>query len=188
MPPITEMDTAMAQPAPKPVALSESDTLTPVMPQASGNETTDERITRMEQELNTLRADYSRIMPAFASLNTTNDRIQTLLDELERTGKVPKTVAAERAASSSAETAAMAMEQKPVAPSPVLADAPATAPQTSPFQPGKVSTAAMPDKILPAGAVKTAGADNATPLPSGLMKAPAKTETPIIPAPAVKTE
>lgn len=101
LPPIAEMDTAMAQPAPMP--LSASDTLTPVMPpsaapvtQAStfvpvetppvavaGTSSMEDRMAKLEQSVNSLRSDYDRIMPAFASLNTTNERIQTLLDEME---------------------------------------------------------------------------------------------------------
>lgn len=41
------------------------------------------RMARMEEAVGSLRRDYDRIMPAFASLNTTNDRIQTLLDQIE---------------------------------------------------------------------------------------------------------
>lgn len=103
MPPITEMDSAMAQPAPQPLAAT--DTLTPVMPSASATSTTtsvttttaapgaltvEDRIAKLEQTVGSLRSDYDRIMPAFASLNTTNERIQTLLDEIEKdTGKRP---------------------------------------------------------------------------------------------------
>jgi hypothetical protein len=104
IPPITEMDAAMAQPAPQPLAAS--DTLTPILPAAGTPQTTttvttaapalvaatapvgvsnvEERIARLEQTVGSLRADYDRIMPAFASLNTTNERIQTLLDEIEK--------------------------------------------------------------------------------------------------------
>lgn len=103
MPPITEMDAAMAAPAPQPLPLSESDTLTPIMAAApattetvttvtSGTPTDaamEARIAKMEATVNSLRSDYDRIMPAFASLNTTNDRIQKLLDEMEAEGKLP---------------------------------------------------------------------------------------------------
>ncbi len=89
MPPITEMDAAMNAPAPQP--LSESDTLTPVMPRAiagTGGEAMEERIARLEQSVNAMQGDYQKIMPAFASLNTTNERIQKLLNQIEReTGK-----------------------------------------------------------------------------------------------------
>lgn len=84
-PPITEMDAAMNAPAPQP--LSESDTLTPVMPRATG-ESVEERIARLEQSVNAIQGDYQKIMPAFASLNTTNERIQKLLNQIEKeTGK-----------------------------------------------------------------------------------------------------
>ena len=107
MPPIDEMDTAMAQPAPQPLPLGKSDTLTPVLPSAAmpappsaDNATTttvttvtgapdpvmEARIARLEASVGALRSDYERIMPAFASLNTTNERIQTLLDEMEAEG------------------------------------------------------------------------------------------------------
>lgn len=106
MSPITEMDTAMDQPAPQPLPLSQSDTLTPVMAtNAMPAETTtvvttttapvvagsmEERIARLEQSVGSLREDYARIMPAFASLNTTNERISMLLDQIEsETGKRP---------------------------------------------------------------------------------------------------
>lgn len=105
MPPVTEMDMAMEQPAPQPLPLSQSDTLTPVMatnvPQTTTVITTtetapavpgsvEERIARLEQSVGSLREDYARIMPAFASLNTTNERISLLLDQIEgETGKRP---------------------------------------------------------------------------------------------------
>lgn len=112
MPPITEMDAAMAAPAPQPLPLSDTDTLTPVMPVAAPTATTttttvttsapagsvEERIAKLEQSVGSLRADYARIMPAFASLNTTNERIQTLLDEMETDGKIPPNMAANRPA------------------------------------------------------------------------------------------
>lgn len=89
MPPITEMDAAMNAPAPQ--ALSGSDTLTPVMPRATagvGGETMEERIARLEQSVTAMQGDYQKIMPAFASLNTTNERIQKLLNQIEKeTGK-----------------------------------------------------------------------------------------------------
>ncbi len=88
MPPITEMDAAMNAPAPQPLPLSEGDTLTPVMAHAPDNETVEQRMARLENSVNALRGDYEKIMPAFASLNTTNERIQTLLTEIEKeTGK-----------------------------------------------------------------------------------------------------
>lgn len=123
MPPIAEMDAAMANPAPQP--LEASDTLTPIMPAGGVSSTTtsvvatnevpvapvttaapgsvEERIAKLEQSVGSLRSDYNRIMPAFASLNTTNDRIQTLLDEIERdTGKRPSEAALAPAATTTA--------------------------------------------------------------------------------------
>jgi hypothetical protein len=80
MPPISEIDAAMNAPAPQP--LSDGDTLTPVMPKAAV--TTEERLAALEQNVEALRADFDRIKPAFASLNTTNERIQKLLGEVEQ--------------------------------------------------------------------------------------------------------
>lgn len=84
MPPVAEMDAAMASPAPLGVTLTESDTLTPIMPQAPASGSTEERLARLEQSVSAIQSDYQRIMPAFASLNTTNERIQTLLGEIEK--------------------------------------------------------------------------------------------------------
>jgi hypothetical protein len=191
MPPITEMDAAMSQPAPKPVALAESDTLTPIMPKATGNETTEERLARVEQELTSLRADYARIMPAFASLNTTNERIQKLLDELDRPGMMPKTASAQNDAPAPVQppvttttTVTETVVTKPVTPPPVLSTPPASITTAgSAFAPGKVSTA-PPDKILPAGSVKTAAMAEATPKPSPLMQPPVKKAAEPVPSPA----
>lgn len=48
----------------------------------------EERMAKLENAVGSLRTDYDRIMPAFASLNSTNERIQTLLDQIEHeTGK-----------------------------------------------------------------------------------------------------
>jgi hypothetical protein len=74
----------MASPAPLGVTLTESDTLTPIMPQAPASGSTEERLARLEQSVSAIQSDYQRIMPAFASLNTTNERIQTLLGEIEK--------------------------------------------------------------------------------------------------------
>jgi len=106
MPPITEMDAAMNAPAPQPLPLSESDTLMPVGTTTVATTTTtmpgdsvETRIAKLEQTVGSLRSDYNRIMPAFASLNTTNERIQTLLDEIEKeTGKRPAAPAASTSA------------------------------------------------------------------------------------------
>jgi TolA-binding protein len=142
MPPITEMDAAMAAPASatplqaKPLPLNGSDTLTPVLPAGGGTaaapagETAppsmDERLAKLEISVNALRSDYDRIMPAFASLNTTNERIQQLLDEMETQGKIPaaEPVAAATATAPAAEPAA--------APTPASAPAPASAPVPTP--------------------------------------------------------
>jgi hypothetical protein len=94
MPPVAEMDAAMASPAPLGVTLTESDTLTPIMPQAPASGSTEERLARLEQSVNALQSDYQRIMPAFASLNTTNERIQTLLSEIEKEKGLHSAVAA----------------------------------------------------------------------------------------------
>lgn len=98
MPPISEMDAAMSQPAPQSsvVGLSNTDTLTPVPANPAVMQkdipnvavTPEQRIAQLEQQVSSLQSDYQRIMPAFASLNTTNERIQTLLDELETSGKI----------------------------------------------------------------------------------------------------
>lgn len=96
MPPIAEMDAAMndTAPPPAPLPLSQSDTLTPAMPAATApaaiapNASIETRMEKLEQSVNSLRSDYNRIMPAFASLNTTNERIQVLLDEIEGENKL----------------------------------------------------------------------------------------------------
>jgi hypothetical protein len=89
MPPITEMDSAMDSPAPQQIELSGSDTLTPVMPRAmTSDTTTEERLARLEQSVVEMQGNYEKLGPAFASLNTTNARIQALLNEIEKeTGK-----------------------------------------------------------------------------------------------------
>lgn len=69
-------------------SLAASDTVTPIMEQAPEGENTEERMARLERSINELQADYQRIMPAFASLNTTNERIQTLLSEIEQQAAV----------------------------------------------------------------------------------------------------
>lgn len=112
MPPIAEMDAAMSAPVPQPQPLQASDTLTPVTASTitttsvtttapTGAENIEERIARLEANVGTLRTDYDRIMPAFASLNTTNERIQTILDGMDkqdgiiRSGGVSRAPAAE---------------------------------------------------------------------------------------------
>lgn len=109
-------------------ALAASDTITPVMEQAPAGETVDERMARLEREVSELQADYKRIMPAFASLNTTNERIQTLLSEIEQ--QTPLGAASENAQAPS-NTAAIAMAEPAV-----VSSGPAA---TSVLTPGAVS-------------------------------------------------
>jgi predicted aconitase with swiveling domain len=78
-----------------PVAAAPATEITSAPP-ISSDGTVEERISRLEQSVGALRSDYARIMPAFASLNTTNERIQTLLDEMEADGKIPPVAAAKR--------------------------------------------------------------------------------------------
>lgn len=177
MPPITEMDSAMAQPAPKPLPLSESDTLTPVMPVAAapassapagtiGDSSIEGRIARLEQAVGALRSDYDRIMPAFASLNTTNERIQILLDQMEADGRIP----AGTAARSAPRTFAPAMAQAPAAQqaAPVVS-APSAAAKTPPSEEDMAADeTATPQKaasVAPAAAPETPIAE-AAPAPS----------------------
>ena len=86
MPPISEMDTAMNSPAPQQLELSGSDTLTPVMPRATAatDAAMEERLARLEQSVLEMQGNYEKLGPAFASLNTTNARIQALLNEIEK--------------------------------------------------------------------------------------------------------
>ncbi len=137
MPPITEMDAAMEQPMPQPVGLNASDTLTPVAasPMAANPAapmSADDRIAKLEQSVQMLQSDYQRIMPAFASLNTTNERIQVLLDEMESQGKAPASIsdapATVTAPAPAMKIAASEEEQSMVEPAlaaPVAAPAPA---------------------------------------------------------------
>lgn len=140
MPPITEMDAAMSKPAPQPLPLSQSDTLTPTMPTATVTDaaaatmaaaeagsaapadpaSVEARMQKLEQTVGALRTDYNRIMPAFASLNTTNERIQALLDQIETgTGKRPvvDSGATQQPQKVSAATAAPASEARKAEPS-----------------------------------------------------------------------
>lgn len=107
MPPVSEIDAAASHAAAGPQPLSDNDTLTPIFPPAptlgvaedpvalapvapTGANDMEARIAKLEQAVGSLRTDYDRIMPAFASLNTTNERIQSLLDEMENeTGQRP---------------------------------------------------------------------------------------------------
>lgn len=163
MPPITEMDTAMDQPAPQPLPLSQSDTLTPVMAtNAMPAETTtvvttttapvvagsvEERIARLEQSVGSLREDYARIMPAFASLNTTNERISQLLDQIEsETGKRPAIPQETASAPVVAPT-----------PKPVTAAAMAPAATTTTTTVATTQTTTQPSVATPASAEPAAG-------------------------------
>lgn len=114
MPPISEMDAAMSAPAPQQIGNS-SDTLTPVASFPSGG-TTEERLAALEQSVSSLRADMDRMAPAFASLNTTNERIQSILTRMEN-GNAPR----------SSTVTATTIEAEPV-PAPAMA-APAAAPR-----------------------------------------------------------
>jgi hypothetical protein len=153
MPPITEMDAAMEQPVPQPVGLNASDTLTPVAatPMAASSAapmSADDRIAKLEQSVQMLQSDYQRIMPAFASLNTTNERIQVLLDELETQGKVPASASAKpvtiAAPTPAMKIAASEEEQSMVEPALVkpAASAPVVAPAAAPVQPDAATPAA----------------------------------------------
>ncbi len=95
MPPIGGIDSAMSEPAPQ--SLSGSDTLTPVMATASAGGM-EERMARLEQSVGALQSDYQRIAPAFATLNTTNERIQMLLSQIENETGIKSTVASAPAA------------------------------------------------------------------------------------------
>lgn len=186
MPPITEMDAAMNAPMPQPMPLSESDTLTPVAMTAAaaatapGDGSVETRIAKLEQTVGSLRSDYNRIMPAFASLNTTNERIQTLLDEIEReTGKrpaaadIPAASSAQQGQTPSLATPPMAHEmakpEKPAA-APVAAKNAAVAkaaPATSPAMPAaQANKPAAAPATIPA---KAEAAPNVAPAAGGNM-------------------
>jgi hypothetical protein len=171
LPPITEMDAAMSAPAPQPLAAS--DTLTPVIP-AAGTTTTvttttaavpavvsmEDRIARLEQTVGSLRSDYDRIMPAFASLNTTNERIQTLLDEIERdTGRRPVAAAATPATSVAETTTVTTTTSAPLSapPAALTAPAPATSVKTETVKTETVKTETP--AAAPAPAVSSSGAN-----------------------------
>lgn len=176
LPPITEMDAAMSAPVPQPLAAS--DTLTPIIPSAgttttvttttaaapltvpvTSGLTVEDRIAKLEQTVGSLRSDYDRIMPAFASLNTTNERIQTLLDEIERdTGRRP--AAAVTPATSVAETTTVTTTTAaPLSAPPAALTAPASATtvktETVKTETVKVETPAA----APAHAASTSGAN-----------------------------
>lgn len=73
---------AVAQP---PLPLAPADAVTPVLEPAAAN--IEARVAKLEDSVGLLRSDYDRMMPAFASLNTTNQRILDLLDRMENGGK-----------------------------------------------------------------------------------------------------
>lgn len=193
MPPIQEMDMAMEKPAPQPLPLSQSDTVTPITapafaapadpmtpavtttnpaaPVASVDNSIEARMAKLEQTVGSLQSDFNRIMPAFASLNTTNDRIQTLLDEIEKeTGKRPavadvqqKPVLKQTAANSpsTAAPAPGAVSKPPVqtAQKAPVAEAPKPAPQAASMD----KTAETAAEVKPAAApATTAGTMSST--------------------------
>lgn len=82
---------------PPPLPLAPSDTVTPVLEPAAAN--MEARVARLEGAVGALRSDYDRMMPAFASLNTTNQRILDILERMEEGGKTApeKTVATSNA-------------------------------------------------------------------------------------------
>lgn len=64
------------------------------------------RLAQLEKEVAALRADYNAMMPAFNGLITTNERIKTLLDQLEqKAGVSPAPAAAPAAVAPAAKTA-----------------------------------------------------------------------------------
>jgi len=129
MPPITEMDAAMDAPAPQ--SLSSNDTLTPVMPVANpSGESVEARMARLEQSVGALRSDYDRIMPAFATLNTTNERIQTLLTQIEKETGIKAAPVAATTTVTTTETKSSGMSTMP-APGTVSKAAPVTITETT---------------------------------------------------------
>ena len=170
MPPVTNIDTS-------PQPLAASDTLTPVMLQAAPETTTtvtapsaavtgglsvEDRIAKLEQTVGSLRSDYDRIMPAFASLNTTNERIQTLLDEIEQdTGRRPAAATAEPdpapVAVSETTTVTTTTTPAPMATPPITTEAKAATKtvttETVKTEVAKVAEPAQPEITLPSGSV-----------------------------------
>ncbi len=98
---------------PASVSFAKSTNTTPIT-----TTTPEQRIAELEASVQSLRADYERIMPAFASLNTTNERIQTLLNELEGRGGIAKSadMAATSQTQAPQETAIEASVTKPIIP------------------------------------------------------------------------
>lgn len=86
------------------------------------------RIAQLEKEVAALRADYNAMMPAFNGLITTNERIQSLLDQLEqKAGMTPAEKPA--AASVPAPSSAPAPEAGTITVPAPEAAAPAAAPE-----------------------------------------------------------
>ncbi len=170
MPPITEMDMAMEKPAPKPLPLAQSDTVTPIEKAAAApanplapSSSLEERMARLEQNVGALQSDYNRIMPAFATLNTTNERIQTLLDEIEKeTGKRPVIVEASDAEVAPAEAPKPAVAaERPSLSMPPMAGLKAEPEPPKPASAAPVA-AAKPAEAQTAAAVKPAAAPTTT--------------------------
>lgn len=75
--------------------------------------TADDRLDRLEMAVAMLRADYDRMLPAFSHLNTTNTRIQALLDQME-TERTPASAPVAAAPVPAVETASAKKEKKAV--------------------------------------------------------------------------
>lgn len=91
-------------------AIPVSDTLSPVDTVAApttnvvSDSSMEARMAKLENAVGSLRTDYDRIMPAFASLNSTNERIQTLLDQIENESGKPVAASAVTAAAPVSQT------------------------------------------------------------------------------------
>jgi hypothetical protein len=90
LPPVSETTHATSVPVSNSLSpLDAVESPSPLALTSGGDPAMESRIARLESAIGSLRTDYDRIMPAFASLNSTNERIQNLLDQIERdTGKV----------------------------------------------------------------------------------------------------
>lgn len=90
---------------------------TVVVETAAAPATEASRLAQLEKEVAALRADYNSMMPAFNGLITTNERIKTLLDQLEqKAGVAPAAVApAPAAAAKPAEAAPVKAAPEPQA-------------------------------------------------------------------------
>lgn len=156
-----------------------------------------DRIAKLEETVHSLRRDYDRIMPAFASLNTTNERIQTLLDEIEVQGGVKTPVKTSVKTEVKTDVKAEPMS-KPIQPfkaegaaAPIALAAPtALVPSTTTTSFTTVMTEDNDASgvLPPAGSVSRARADmNVAPaIHTPVTKVvETKIETPVIPAPKV---